>query len=80
MLGAIVRSAGYFVLGMLLATILSEIIGYLTPLMVYPDGSTPRYVEWLVAVDSNWPLIIMLALVFAILARASVESSLGGAA
>lgn len=78
MLGAIVRSAGYFVLGMLVSSILSEIVGYLVPLMTYPNGTEPVYVEWMEALNQQWPLIILLAIVFAILARASVEASLGG--
>jgi hypothetical protein len=80
MLGALVRGAGYFVLGMLLASVLSEIVGYLTPLMTYPDGTTPQYVDWLQSLNQNWPFIILLAILFAIIARASVEASLGGGA
>jgi hypothetical protein len=78
MLGAIVRSAGYFVLGMLVSSVLAEIIGFMAPLMVYPDDTTPRYVDWLLSVNQNWPVIILFAIVFAIVARASVEAQLAG--
>lgn len=80
MLGVLVRSAGYFVLGMLLATLLNEVLSYMTPLMTYPQGGTPVYVNWINAVNDNWPVIILIAIVFAIVARASVEAKLGGAA
>jgi hypothetical protein len=78
MLGAIVRSAGYFVLGMLVSSVLAEIIGFMAPLMQYPDGTTPQYVDWLLSVNQNWPVIILFAIVFAIVARASVEAQLAG--
>lgn len=79
MLGAVVRAAGFFVFGMLLSSLLSKIIGMLIPLMDMPDGTTPGYVEYFEAINQNWPVIIMLAIVFAIVARASVEAKLGGA-
>lgn len=78
MLGAIVRSAGYFVLGMLVSSVLAEIIGFMAPLMVYPNGTTPRYVDWLLSVEQNWPVIILFAITFAIVARASVEAQIAG--
>jgi len=78
MLGAIVRSAGYFVLGMLVSSVLAEIISYMAPLMVYPNGTTPRYVDWLLSVEQNCPVIILFAIVFAIVARASIEAQIAG--
>jgi len=80
MLGALARSAGYFGLGMLLASLLSEVIGYLLPYLELPDGTQPRYVMYLEAVDTQWPVIVLLAIVFALVARASVEAQYGGGA
>ena len=80
MLAALVKSAGYFVLGMIVASVLNEIVSRMTPYMEYPDGSTPQYVEWFVAVDTNFVLFVFISLLFALLARATVEASLGGVA
>jgi len=79
MLGALVRGAGYFVLGMLVASFLAEIVSHLTPLMRYPDGSTPEYVAWLDAVSTQFPFIVLFAILFGMVARASVEAQVGGA-
>lgn len=77
MYGALLRNGGYLAFGTLFAAVINTIISpFLTILKPAAQGS--QYYRGLEALNNNYLLIIILAIAFAVIARAVVEANLPG--
>lgn len=77
MYGALLRNGGYLAFGALFAAVVQRIVSpFIDILKPAADGSA--YLRGLEALNSNYLLIIILAVAFAVMARAVVESKLPG--
>lgn len=78
MFGAFVRGAGAFVLGIILWTPLDVIVTQVL-LVIEPQLGSDATVVWaLKSIVQEWPLLLLVTISAAVIARAAVESSLGG--
>lgn len=80
MFGALVRAAPSALFMALLAAVLSKVLSPMIDVMTAADGVTEQsnLVAGLISVSNNALLVGLLALLLTLIARATVEKSLGG--